>query len=387
MPYALQGIRVADFTTMIAGPFATRLLADLGAEVIKIEPLDGEPWRSLAGNFLVANRGKKDIAVDVRRSKGVAIVHRLVAKSDIFVENARVGVLKKLGLDYESLREIRPDLIYVSILGHGSTGPYATWPAYDPLFQARAGQMSAQGGRGEMPIWHKIAVNDYGAPILAAYGLMLALIHRQRTGEGQHVETSLTNAAIALQSGQFVDYEGMSRNEQGATELRGLGALHRLYETADDWIFVLCVREEEWPALCGALGREELATTPCFADDEARRQHDAELVAILSEVFAKETTETWLNRLRIAVVPAAPQRTIAQLLNDPHVLQNQVLVDHDHPRYGRVRQSGIIPRFSQTPGRVQRPAPMLGQHDDEVLSELGYSKEEIASLRTEKVIA
>jgi formyl-CoA transferase len=274
--YALDGIRISDTTTMLNGPYATMLLSDMGADVIKIEAPDGDPWRSVGGGFLACNRGKRSIAVDMKKDEGKKIVFDLISMSDLFAENARWGVWHRLGLDYESLVEIKPDIIYLSILGHGSSGPFSTRPAYDPLLQSRSGQMVAQGGFGKPPVFHKIPINDQAGPMLAAYGAMLALLTRARTGKGQHVETSLTNAAVAMQSGDFMDYPGMERRYLGNTDIKGLNATHRLYEAADGrWIFVLCPTEGHWRNLCQAMALENLLSDPRFATQDKRSENDS----------------------------------------------------------------------------------------------------------------
>ena len=384
--YVLDGIRVADLTTMIAGPFCGMLLADMGADVIKVESLDGDPWRYMGGPFLAANRGKRGIAIDLRKEEGREILRKLVSTSDIVVENARFGVWHKLGLDYESLRKVKPDIIYVSILGHGSTGPYSTWPGYDPLLQARSGQMVGQGGVGKTPVFHKVALNDYAAPMLGAFGAMLALYVRAKTGKGQHVETSLTNAAVALQCHEFIDYAGFERKFRGDTDLKGFSATYRIYESKEGWLFVFCINEGQWRSLCQTLGQDNLLSDPRFGTPKKREENDEALVIILSDAFRKRSAREWLKMLEDAGVPCAPQKDVDELLKDPHFLQNELVVDHDHPQFGRVRQTGIGPRLSETPGRIRRPAPLLGEHTNQILGELGYSPEEISELQQKRVI-
>jgi len=385
--YALDSIRVTDLTTMIAGPFCSTLLADMGADVIKVESLDGDPWRYVGGPFLATNRGKRGIAMDLRKEEGREIFHKLVATSDILVENARFGVWHRLGLDYESLSKIKPDLVYVSVLGHGSTGPYSTQPGYDPLLQARSGQMVGQGGLGKTPVFHKVAINDYAAPMLGAFGAMLALFVRTKTGKGQHVETSLTNASMALQCHEFIDYAGFERKFRGDTDLKGFRATYRIYETERGWLFLFCINEEQWRNLCHTLGLENLLSDSRFKAPQKREENDQALVSILSETFRQKPASEWLRLLEEVRVPCAPQKDIEELLKDPHFLQNELVVDHDHPEFGRTRQVGIGPRLSETPGRIWRPAPRLGEHTDQILEELGYSPEEIGELRQKRIIA
>lgn len=383
----LEGIKVVDITTMLNGPFTAMLLSDMGADVIKIEPPDGDPWRFVAGGFMACNRGKRAIAIDLKKEEAREIVLDFVARSDILVENARWGVWHKLGLDYDSLAKIKPDLIYVSALGHGSKGPYSTTPGYDPLLQTRSGQSVGQGGIDKPPVFHKIAINDQATPLLGAYGAVLALLVRARTGKGQHVETSLTNASIVMQSGDFIDHEGMERKYLGDTDILGLNATHRHYQTGDGrWIFVLCPREEHWRNLCEVMGLETLLSDPRFETPEKRAENDEALMEVLSEAFRGKSSSEWIAALPQVDVPVSIGQTVEQVMKDPHCMENNLFVEMEHPQYGRVKQLGVVPRVSGMSGIIKRPAPVLGEHTEEVLLELGYTKERIAELEEKKVI-
>ena len=216
---ALENIRVADFTTMLAGAGICRELADLGADVIKIEPADGDPWRMLAGGFMGVNRCKRNIVIDLRNVAAREIAYKLISTCQVVVENSRPGIMKKLGMDYESIKKIKPDIIYLSAPAYGSRGPDAEKPGYDPLFQAMSGHMAGQGGVGQTPVFHKIQLSDEMGPMLGAYGTALALYHKLKTGEGQMVESSLLRSAITLQSGNFIKYKGMKRKTLGKPDI------------------------------------------------------------------------------------------------------------------------------------------------------------------------
>jgi crotonobetainyl-CoA:carnitine CoA-transferase CaiB-like acyl-CoA transferase len=387
--HPLDGIRVLDFSTMLNGPYATALLSDMGAEVIKIEPPDGDSWRAVGGGFIACNRGKRAICVDLKKEEAKPIIHSLIERSDILVENARWGVWHRLGLDYESVSKLKPDLIYVSVLGHGSSGPLSASPGYDPLLQSRSGLSVTQGGMGKPPVFHAIPLNDLATPMLGAWGAVLALLARVRSksGRGQQVESSLTNASIALQSGNFLDYAGIKRKYPGEPGIKGLSATHRLYKTKDErWIFILCYKPEHWPSLCRVLEQERLMSDPRFEQESSRRENDPFLVDILVEVFQGKTSKEWLEALLKAGVPAALGQGAEEVIKDPHGDANNYFAEIQDPDFGPVRLPGVGPQFSEMSGVIRRSAPKLGQHTIEVLKELGYSEERIKTLLDQRVV-
>ena len=385
---ALEKIKVADFTTMLAGAGVCRELADLGADVIKIEPADGDSWRMLAGGFMGVNRGKRGIVLDLRKEEAKPIAYKLISTCDMVVENSRPGIMRKLGMDYESLKKIKPDILYISLPAFGSKGPDAERPGYDPLFQAMSGQMSGQGGPGKVPVFHKIQLNDEMGPMLGAFGASLALFHKLRTGQGQMVETSLLRSAVTLQSGNFIRYKGMKRKYLGKPDIKGLGALNRLYQGIDGgWLYVYCPKDAHWKALCKVLGLTALTTDSRFATPGARKRHDKELTAILEETFFTTPASVWALLLALQGVPAAQGQGIFELLqNDPHCKATGVYEFQDHPQWGKVQLQGINAEFSETPGKVQRPGPMLGEHTVEVLLEIGYTRDQIADFIAKKLV-
>jgi len=384
----LEKIRVADFTTMLAGAGVCREMADLGADVIKIEPIDGDSWRMLAGGFMGVNRGKRGIVIDLRQEEARKIAHKLISTCDMVVENSRPGIMKKLGMDYETVKKIKPDILYISMPAFGSKGPDAERPGYDPLFQAMSGQMLGQGGPGKTPVFHKIQLNDEMGPMLGAFGASLALFNKLRTGQGQLVETSLLRSAVTVQSGNFIQYKGMKRKYLGKPDIKGLGALDRLYQGIDGgWLYIYCPKEAHWQTLCKVLGLTALTTDPRFATPGARKKHDKELTAILEETFFTTPANAWSLLLAMQGVPAAQGQGIVDLLqSDAHCKATGVYEFQEHPQWGKVQLQGINAEFSETPGKVLRPGPMLGEHTTEVLLEIGYTKEQIEDFKARKLI-
>ena len=378
---ALDDVVVLDLTHHVVGPYATRLLADFGADVIKVESPDGDAFRGHGLGFLGWNRGKRGLSVDSRRPEGRAIVHELVRTADVVVENFRPGAAQRLALDYETLADVNPRLIYASVSAFGDVGPDAGLPGFDPLLQARSGAMAAQGGmdRGHPPVFLQVALCDYAAALLAAYGVCAALAARERTGRGQRVETTLVHAALAAQAGEFIWYEGRPPWPAGAPARLGAGATDRLYQAADGWLRLSLHDPPRWrarpPALAAVPGEEAVTAAV-----------DGEVAGAIAAAFALQPLAHWLAALREAGVPAAPVLRSPDLFSDPQIIANDLVVEHDHPRWGRVGQTGVLAKFARTPGVAQRPAPLLGQHSREVLREAGYDDARIDGLVREGIV-
>lgn len=388
MKLPFENIRVADFTTMLAGAGVGRELADLGADVIKVEPLDGDPWRMLEAGFMGVNRNKRGMVIDIRNEEARAIVYRLISTCQVLIENSRPGIMQKLGLDYESVKRINPDIIYVSQPAFGSKGPDFERPGYDPLFQALSGQMAAQGGPGKTPVFHRISINDEMGALLGAYAASLAIFHKTRTGQGQFMETSLLRAAVTLQSGQFIRYKGMKRKYIGKPDIRGESATNRMYQAKDgEWLYVCCAKEQQWQAMCRVISMPGLAEDPRFSTPAARKRHDGALGRILADIFLLQQANIWTFMLILQGVPAAWVQHMDDLLHtDQHCQETGVFVTQQHPRFGTIKLQGPVPELSETPAQVKRLAPVLGQHTDEVLFELGYTPEQIAAFKAGKMV-
>ncbi|MCH8814657.1 MAG: CoA transferase [Chloroflexi bacterium] len=383
----LDGVRVIDLTSYIAGSLCPMILADYGADVIKVESLEGDAFRAFGLGFLGWNRGKRGIALDLKAPEAREVLHELVRGADVLVENFRVGVSARLGVDYESLREVNRDIIYCSIPGWGESGPYTGKPVFDPIFQARSGAQRAQGGDGP-PVFLTVAITDYSAAHLTAYAATAGLLARKRTGHGQKVSVTLAGATMAIQAGEFVFPEGggsFGHAVQGGADSPGLSAAYRGYHCSDAWLFIACTTEVHWQAMAKAIGRPEFAypnSWPAVIETEARGGVAAEIESVLAE----DTVGSWMDRLSVRGVPCAPIVPLAECLDHPQVVANGYEAKHEHQKWGKLRQTGVLAKFSRTPGVAQRPGPMLGEHTDEVLKELGYDAVRVAELRENRVV-
>ncbi|MFL5253731.1 MAG: CaiB/BaiF CoA transferase family protein [Rhodopila sp.] len=388
MPGPLHGYRIVDLTSMISGPLATMILADQGADVIKVENPDGGDHTRAANNrragfsasFLNNNRNKRSVALDLKRPAARDALLRLAATADVFIQNFRPGVAERMGLGEDAIRAVAPEIIYVSISGFGETGPYAQKPVYDPLIQAVSGLASVQAGSDtERPRLVRTILPDKLTGITAAQAITAALLARERTGKGQHVRLSMLDAVIAflwssdMGSQTFI---GDTIPQQEAASFIDL-----IYETATTPISAAVQTNREWQALARALGHPEWLDDPRFRTPALRQQHINERLAVTQEVLLTRPAEDWLQRLTQEGVPCAPVLTRTAMLSNEQVVANGIVVETDHPDAGRLRQARPAARFSATPASVRHGAPALGADTDAVLGELGYSEEEIDSLR------
>lgn len=385
----LAGVKVLELAQIMAGPICGTLLADMGAEVIKVEKIPGgddtrryaEPQiNGESAAFMILNRNKRSVAINLKTEGGREVLRRLVKDADVLVENYRKGTMERLGVGFESLREINPALIWCAISGYGLTGPYAARGGFDLIAQGVAGIMSITGESGGPPVKSGSPVTDINAGILAALGIVSAYVHRLKTGEGQFVDTSLMEAGIQQTFWQSAIYfaTGVSPGPTGSAHV--LTAPYQAFPTKDGWINIGGANQANWERIAMTVGAPELVDDAHFKTNSDRMVHREELTQILGERLQQRTTQEWLVDFDAAGVPAGPINDIAAMVSDPQTVAREMVVELEHPKAGRTRALGLPLKFSETPGKVVHPAPLLGQHTREVLSAAGYSTEEITDL-------
>lgn len=387
---ALSGIRVVDLTHIMAGPTCTFMLADLGADVIKVEKVPGgDDTRRMvppeiggeAAAYLMMNRNKRGIALDLKSEGGREVLWRLIEGADVLVENYRKGTLERLGFSFEAASARNPRLVWCAISGFGRTGPYAARGGFDLVAQAMSGIMSVTGTkRGDPPVKCGVPLTDITAGILGVVGILAALVERERSGHGQMVDTSLYEAGIIHTCWQSAITLATGNPPGPMGSAHPLSAPYQAFPTADGWIVLGASNQANWLRLVEVLGAPELAADPRFRENADRMRHLAELEAELTRHFRTRTTADWLHRLEQAGVPAGPVHDIRQMLEDPQTLARQMRVKVPHSRLGEVDTLGLPVKLSRTPGGPVRGAPLYGEHSREVLTELGYSAEEIEAL-------
>lgn len=394
MPGPLDGYRVIDLTSMISGPMATMILADQGADVIKVEnPLDGGDYVRKGANrrgdfsasFLNNNRNKRSIALNLKDPRGLELLQKLIAGADVFVQNFRPGVAERIGLGEDALRKIAPTIVYVSISGFGEVGPFSKKPVYDPLVQAMSGLATVQAGSDdERPRLVRTILPDKMTAITASQAITAALLARERTGEGQHVRLSMLSSVIFFLWGSDMGSQTFVGNElpqQAAASFFDL-----VYASADGYLTVAVMSDKEWQGLTQALNKPEWLDDERFKTPALRDRNLNDRIAVTQEVLLSEPAAYWLERLEQAGVPCAPVLTRNQMIEHPQVAANGVIVENEHPEVGPLRQARNPAEFSRTPSEMRFGAPRLGGNTVEILSEIGVSENEIASLEAESVL-
>jgi crotonobetainyl-CoA:carnitine CoA-transferase CaiB-like acyl-CoA transferase len=392
----LRKIKVLDLTQIMAGPFCCQILADMGADVTKVEPPEaGDQTRRAMGfkmkgedtaAFIAINRNKKSVTLNLKEEEGREIFYRLAQNSDVLVENYRPGVAKRLGADYETLQEINPRLIYASISGFGQTGPYAHRAGYDLIAQGMSGVMSVTGEPGGPPAKCGVPIGDLSAGLFCAFAILAAHIAREDTGRGQFIDTSLFEGALALSIWESTELWATGRIPQPYGSAHRLNAPYQALKTRDSYLNVGANNQKLWTQFCKVLGREDLTQDKRFATNADRMDNREELAEELEFVLKERDTEEWVELLLEEGVPVGPIYNYKQVFEDPHTLAREMMVELEHPMEGTVKGLGIPVKLSETPGGIWRPAPLLGEHTEETLMGLGYSKEELANLRERRII-
>lgn len=392
MPGPLEGVRVIDLTTIVSGPVATMMLADQGADVIKVEPPSGEQVRrmgiehgGLTTTFVSCNRNKRSLCIDLKHPTGLAALLKLMENADVFVQNFRPGTAERIGLGEDALRAIKPNIIYVSISGFGEEGPYSHQRVYDPVIQALSGLADIQADRETgRPRMVRTIIPDKTTSVTAAQAITAALFSRERTGDGQHIRIAMLDTMAAFLWPEAISALSFVGNENDPTS--GQMGLDLVYETQDKFITAGAVSDAEWEGMCKALGREELLNDERFCDSESRSRNMAERRAITSQEIKKWPSKELLKRFDQEGVPSAPILNRWELLDDPQIIANKVFEIHEDSKLGRVRQPRPAARFDVTPSEIRTMAPYLGQHNRDILTEIGYSANEINNLNRDGVL-
>jgi crotonobetainyl-CoA:carnitine CoA-transferase CaiB-like acyl-CoA transferase len=390
----LAGIRVIDLSNMISGPLATMILGDQGADVIKVEaPGMGDPMRmfgamrrGMASTFVNLNRSKRSIVIDLRGETGKEILRRLIREADVFVQNFRPGVVERLGFGHDAVRALAADIVYASISGFGDTGPFSNRPVYDNVVQALSGVAAVQADpdTGKPELVRNLTL-DKATAYTVAQAVTAALLARARGRGGQHVRIAMLDAAIA-----FLWPDGMMNHTflgDDVFRVPPIATIYRIFPTADGSITVVALTDDQWARTCRATDREDLIEDPRFRSMFDRMTHMQELREIVTDIIATRTTAEWCALYEKHDVPHAPVLSLDEVPEHPQVRANGVLVETEHPTAGRMRQALPAARFDATPTQPDRPAPTNGEHTDQVLGELGYSREEIAALRESGTVA
>ncbi len=406
MTQALEGIKILDFSQALMAPLASMMLCDLGAEVIKIEKLDGEAvrWGGISGAkmdtinikkeiktesamFMSGNRGKKSLALDLKHELAKDIVFKLVKNADVFLDNFRPGVMDRLGFGYDAVSKINPKIIYCTVTGYGDEGPLAHRRGGDMWAQAMSGVVSVQGNPDGPPYLTGPAFIDQGGATLIAFGILAALFSREQTGEGQWITTNSINAAMQLQNFEISTYLlddklCTKQGRAGATFTPPYGA----YRAKDGDVVTIFGIGPQWPKFCKIIGLEHLVNDPRFENDEIRRKNREALYPLLDEAFSKKTMAEWQQIFREARMRIDPCLNYKELVEHPQIEANDMITTVEHPVRGPLKMVGVPVKLKKTPGKPQGPAPSLGQHTEDILMEIGYSKEEIYKLIDKKVV-
>ncbi|KPN94984.1 CaiB/BaiF CoA-transferase family protein [Lysinibacillus sp. ZYM-1] len=396
MKQALKGLKVVDLSQVLAGPYCTMVLADMGAEVIKIEKYpNGDDTRTMgpfvneeSHMYMIVNRNKKGVCLNLKTPEGLSLFKELIQSVDVLVENYRPGVTKKLGIDYDTLKSINPGLIYCSISGYGQTGPYSQKGGYDIMAQGLSGLMHMTGEANGRPVKVGFAVNDIAAAQTALQSILMAYIYKLRRGEGQYIDVSLVESGLAWTVWEAAAYFGQGELPDRTGTAHRVSAPYQGFKTLDDYILVGAGNQKLWEIFAiQVVNRPDWLDNPLFATNYSRAQHVKVLEAEIESELTKHKATYWLALLDEHGVPSSPIYSYDQTLNDPHILERGMVVSYEHPTAGPMRTLGFPAKFSLTPGQLTNAAPTLGQHNEEILQSLNISNQEVQQLKAAKVIS
>jgi len=390
---ALEGIRILDFTQAMAGPIATMLLGDLGAEVIKIEPLKGDQTRKwappyingMSAYFLSANRNKKSISVDLKKAEGKAVVEKLLKKSDVVIENFRPGTMEKFGLSYPETAKIKEDIIYCSLSGYGQTGPWKDRPGYDLTVLASSGLMSINGEEGHPPLKFGVPIADITAGLFSDIAVLSALYERTITGRGQYIDMSMLDSNFLVLTYQAFNYFATGRNPEKLGSAHSSIAPYQVFQASDGYIAITVGTEKLWAKFVETIGRQDLAEKPEFKTNVDRVSNREKLAEELNRTLREYSVKGLMEKLTHAGIPAAPINSVGDAIESPQIKSREMVAEMDSP-YGKIRMLGTPFRMSRTPGSLMAAPPMLGGNTDEILESLGYSREEAERLKRDSVV-
>ncbi len=395
MSHVLEGIKILDLTRYLAGPYCSMILGDLGAEIVKIErPGTGDGSRQWgppfihgeSAYFLSINRNKKSVTINLRTKRGCEIVRRMASTYDVLIENYRPGIVEKLGLDYETLSSINPQLIYCSISGFGQTGPYREKPSYDIVGQAMGGLMSLTGEENRPPVKIGVAISDIFAGMYAVIGILSALIARKKTGKGQLIDVSLLDGLVSILSHQAGNYLVSGVDPKRLGSAHPTIAPYQAFQAADSYFVIAVGNDALWRRFCQGVDLSELVTDSRFTTNPDRVKNRAELTQILNTHFQKKTANEWLSLIENAGVPCGPVLRLSEVFNDPQVLHRKMVQELKHPSAGQIKVVGTPLKLSTTPATIRTPPPILGEHTADILQSLGYTASEIAEFIKSDVI-
>jgi len=391
----LEGVVVLDMTWALAGPYCTMILSDLGAEVIKVENPDGGdssresfPFiKGVSSYFLSVNRGKKSITINLQHPQGKEIIFALAKKADILVENFRPGVMNRLGLGYDALRQVNPKLIYASCSGFGQTSPYARRPAYDVIVQGMGGTLSITGEAGGPPVRVGFSIGDIGGGIFTALGILGALHECQRSGQGQMLDVAMLDGQIALAENAMTRFLAVGEVPQRIGTRHPLRTPFQAFPTEDGYMVLAAGQERFWVKFCEVINRQDLLTDERFKDNPSRTKNHAQLEAILNEITRTKKTAEWVALMEKSDIPCGPVNSIDQVARDPHTAAREMIIAVEHSKAGSLKVVNSPMKLSRTPVKIEKASPELGEHTEEVLQNLlGYSQEEIKNLRSLQAI-